>query len=599
MNGQADGTGKKLMIGRAVSLVWRSSRGLTVAGLSMTVFQGLLPLVPLYLMKLLIDSIEDVISGGGSFARTGLIIGAMGAAALLTAAVKAGAGLVEQAQSRMLTDYMQDMLHGKSTTLDLSYYEESSFYDSLHRAQQEAPYRPARILSDLVLAVRNTVSLLAVGGLLLSFHWAVGAVLVAAALPGVLVKLKYSRTIWRWRRKRTETERSSWYRHWLLTSVEHAKELRLFGLGEHFRHGYRRLRDLLRREIMAIAKRKAAADLATEAGATVLVYGSLAFIAWRTFRGLLTIGSMVMYFQAFRQGLGYLRELLSNFAGLYESNLFLCNLFDFLDMEPRLFSPASPEPFPDMKGEGLVLDDVCFRYPSAGSNALDHITLAVGPGETLGLVGENGSGKTTLVKLLCRLYDPCSGIISLGGIPLPEFDIDTLRRNITVVFQDYARYHLTAAENIGLGDIRRRPKEEDVLRAAETAGADAFISALPEGYSTVLGRWFRGGSELSAGEWQKIALARAFVRDAPIVLLDEPASALDARAEADLYRRFGRLAAGRTCIVISHRFSTVRMADRIAVMSGGRIVELGTHGELMALDGLYREMYTIQAGYYS
>jgi len=597
---KTDNGKKRLMLGRAVSLVWKSSRGLTIANLLLTILQGLLPLIPLYLMKLLIDSIEEVIEGADiSFNHIGLLIGIMGAAALLTAIVKSIAGIVEQTQARVVTDYMQDILHGKSVDVDLSYYEDSSFYDTLHRAQTEAPFRPTKIVTDLIGTARSTVSLLAMVGLLLSFHWIIALVLLAAALPGVFVKLSFSKITWKWRRRRTETERRAWYKHRLLTSVEHAKELRLFGLGEYFRKRYRDLRTIIRTEMLSIARRRTAADLATQAVATVLVYGSLAFIAWQAFGGLITIGGMVMYFQAFQKGLGYLRGLLGSLAELYEGNLFLSHLFDFLDIEPSVIDTPDPVPFPSPFMKGISLDHLSFAYSTSEKMVLDDISLHIRQGEMLALVGPNGSGKTTLIKLLCRLYDPASGTMDVDGIPVSDIGIEDLRKHISVIFQDYTRYHLTVRENIILGDIQHEHNDFDIQEAAAAAGAASLISDLDNGLDTVLGRWFIGGKELSIGEWQKIALARAFIRDAPIIILDEPTSALDARAELDVFTRFRELVRGRTAIVISHRFSTVRMADRIAVMHDGRITELGTHHELMANEGMYREMYTAQASAYS
>ena len=596
---ETENSRKKLMLGRAVSLVWKSSRGLTIASLLLTIVQGLLPLVPLYLMKLLIDSIEGAISGADpSFGHIGLLIGIMGGVALLMAAIKSLAGIIELSQAKTVTDYMQDILHGKSIGVDLAYYEDSRFYDTLHRAQREAPHRPTGIVNGLIRTVQNSISLLAMIGLLLSFHWLVAFILLAAALPGVFVKLKFSKISWKWQRQRTETERKAWYKHWLITSVGHAKELRLFGLGEHFRKRYRELRTTIREEMLGIAKRRALADFITQAVATVLVYGSLAFIAWKTFGGLVTIGGMVMYFQAFQRGLGYLRGLLGSLAGLYEGNLFLSNLFDFLDIKPSVIDPSEPERFPSSISSGIVFDHVDFKYPSGRGKALDDVSLSIRSGEMLALVGENGSGKTTLVKLLCRLYDPDSGVIGIDDTSLRDFRIEELRAHISVIFQDYARYHLTAGQNISLGDITHSTDEEAIRAAAVSAGTDSLISNLPEGYDTVLGRWFKGGKELSTGEWQKIALARAFIRDAPIVILDEPTSALDARAEQDVFVKFRELVQGKTSLVISHRFSTVRMADRIAVMHKGRIIELGTHSELMAGGGAQRHVDRSQAASY-
>ncbi|MBD3277598.1 MAG: ATP-binding cassette domain-containing protein [Candidatus Aegiribacteria sp.] len=588
---------RRLRMGRAASLVWKSSRGLTITSAVLTIIQGLLPLLPLYLMKLLIDRLEEAVNTGDSsaFGYLALLVAAMGGVMLVSAAVKAVAGVVETAQSRVVTDYMQDKLHKKSISVDLAYYEDSRYYDSLHRAQREAPFRPTSIVKGLIDTAQNAVSLLAMTGLLISFHWLVAVILVVASIPGLLVKLKFSRISWKWQRRRTETERRAWYKHWLLTSAGHAKELRLFGLGEHFRNMYRKLRKTLREEMLNIARRRALADLGTQVMATVLVYGSLAFIVHRTLAGAVTIGGMVMYFRAFQKGLGYLKGLLGSIAGLYEGNLFLSNLFEFLDLEPAITSPDKPRKFPDEIEEGIRFHNVSFSYPSGRGNVLKGVSLNIGKGETLALVGENGCGKTTLVKLLCRLYDPDEGTVSVDGIPLTDFDLRELRANVSVIFQDYARYHLTAMENIAMGDINRKCSEEDVQTAAEVAGVHDLISSLPEGYRSVLGKWFQEGSELSIGEWQKIALARAFFRDAGIVILDEPTSALDARAERELFRRFQELSRGRTSIVISHRFSTVRTADRIAVMKEGRIMEVGSHQELMTRRGIYSDMYSLQA----
>ena len=589
------------MIGRAVSLVWRSSRKLTVASLFLTVIQGLLPLVPLYLMKLLIDSIEAAVNSGGtgSFYHIGVLVAAMGGTALVSALVKSVSGIVELTQSRVVTDYMQDILHRKSIEVDLAYYEDSKFYDTMHRAQGEAPYRPTSIVNGLIRTVQSSISLLAMIGLLLSFHWSVALVLLAAALPGVFVKLKFSKVNWLWQRKRTETERKAWYKHWLLTSVSHAKELRLFGLGEHFRAMYMNLRVILRKEVLGIAKKRAASDFVSQIAATVLIYGSLAFIARQALAGLITIGGLVMYFQAFQRGLGFLKGLLGSLASLYEGNLFLSNLFDFLDIEPSITDPSAPEPFPEEITQGVVLDHVNFSYSSRSEKALNDVSLVIRPGEMLALVGENGSGKTTLVKLLCRLYDPSSGTISVDGTPIQNFAVENYRGNIGVIFQDYAKYHLTAKENISLGDIANSPDDSAVHAAAKAAGADVLINSLPQGYETVLGRSFKNGKELSIGEWQKVALARAFIRDTPLVILDEPTSALDAQAEQAVFQKFRELVKAKTSVIISHRFSTVRMADRIAVMDHGSITEYGTHDELMKKNGKYRRMYTAQASAYN
>jgi len=306
----------------------------------------------------------------------------------------------------------------------------------------------------------------------------------------------------------------------------------------------------------------------------------------------------VMYFQAFQRGMGFLQDFLTSLAGLYEDNLFLSNLYEFLDLVPQVAEPRTPAPFPRPMQQGITLDHVTFHYPGGSRPVLDDICLTLRPGEHVALVGENGSGKTTLVKLLCRLYDPSAGVISVDGRDLREFATTDLRREISVVFQDYARYQLTARENIGFGDSRAPATDERIESAARQSGAHPIIAGLPKGYETNLGKWFEDGEELSIGEWQKVALARAFLREAPIIVLDEPTSALDAKAEFDFYEKFRSVAQGKTAVLISHRFSTVRMADRIFVLDKGRIVESGSHDELVRAGGLYAELFGTQARYY-
>ena len=415
--------------------------------------------------------------------------------------------------------------------------------------------------------------------------------------------MRYSRKVYHWQRERTETERQAWYTHWLLTGGPHAKEMRIFGLGETFRAMFRDLRTVLRRERIGIARGRATADFAAGAVAVLATFGTFAYIARQTIYGSITLGSMVMYYQAFQQGLSSLQSVLQGLAGLYEDNLFLTYYHEFMGLEPRVVAPAQPAQVPRPMSEGVVFRGVDFHYPGTERTALSGIDLEVQPGEVAALVGANGSGKTTLVKLLCRLYDPSAGSITLDGAELSSYDVVDLRRQISVVFQDYLQYQFTALENIRIGDVELPADTPETRAAVETAardaGADDVIVGLPKGYDTPLGKWFADGEELSVGEWQKVALARAFVRDAQILVLDEPTSALDPEAEWNVFEHIRELAAGRAVVLISHRFSTVRSADRIHIMDGGRIVESGTHKELLALGGRYARMYEVQARAYT
>jgi ATP-binding cassette subfamily B protein len=592
---------RTLRLDFALRLVWQSAPGWTMASLALLVVQGTLPLLSLYLTKLVVDAVTTALEApdkGAAFGQVTLLIGLTGGVALIGAVARSIAGLVSEAQGQVITDHMSDLLHAKSIEVDLEYYESAQYYDKLHRAQREAPYRPVRIVNGLVQVAQSGISLLAMAGLLFSFHWGVAAILFAAAVPGLFVRLRYAGQTYRWQRRSTPAERQAWYFHWLLTGDAHAKEIRQFDLGSLFRRRFRDLRQQLRREKIGIATRRSIAELVSQASATVAVFGSYAFIAYRTVQGTITLGDLVMYYQAFQRGQGFLREMLGGLAGLYEDNLFLSNLYEFLELKPKVVEPPHPRPIPQPMQTGLAFDHVSFRYPTGTREVLEDVSLTIRPGEVVALVGENGSGKTTLIKLLCRLYDPTNGTITLDGVDLRQLETTALRREISVVFQDYAQYHLTARENVWFGNVALPPDEERIAAAARHAGADEVITGLPQGYETILGKWFEDGEELSVGEWQKVALARAFLRDAQIIVLDEPTSALDARAEYEVFRKFRQLAAGRTAILISHRFSTVRMADRIFVLEGGKIIESGTHDELVRLGGTYARLFETQAQYY-
>ena len=590
-----------LHLDRALRLVWQSGSGWTIASLALVLVQGVLPLASLYLMKLVVDAVTAGLTAtdkGAAFSQVGFLIILTALVSLITSATGSAASFVSEAQGLNVTDRVQDIIHAKSIEADLEYYENSQYYDTLHRAQQEAPYRPTRILNGLLQVGQNLISLVAMVGLLVSLHWGVAIALFITAIPNVLVRLKYAKTMYKWSRGRTPAERLAWYFDWMLTRDSHAKEVRLFDLGTLFRTRYRELRKQLRQERLRIASRRSLADLGAQVVAMLGVFGSYAFIAYRTVHGMVTLGDLVMYYQAFQRGQGFLKDVLGGMAGLYEDSLFLSNLYEFLDLKRKVVEPARPQPVPRPMRSGIVFDHVQFRYPESSRSILENINFSIRPGEVVALVGENGSGKTTLVKLLCRLYDPGEGRITLDGIDLREFETTALRREMSVIFQDYAHYNLTARENIWFGNAALPADEAAIAEAARQAGADQLIKRLPLGYDTVLGKWFENGEELSIGEWQKVALARAFLRDAQIIVLDEPTSAMDAKAEYEVFERFRALLRGKAAILISHRFSTVRMADNIYVLDGGRIIEGGTHADLIRLNGTYARLFETQAKHY-
>ena len=585
----------------ALRLVWQSSPGWTLARLVLVVFQGLLPLVMIYLAKLIIDTVTlNLQSPNPSqvFERVLPLIILAGVATIVNSLSQSLTELVNTAHAQKVTDYMQGIIHAKSVEADLEYYENAKYHDALQRAQQEAPYRPPQILNRLAQAGQNAISLVAMVGLLISLHWGIIGILLVATLPSVLVRTKFSQIMYNWQRRRTQLERQSMYLGWMLTNEQFAKEVRLFDLGGWFSQEYRQIREQLYKEKLSLSSKRTLAFFLSQAFAGVLIFAVFAYIIYQTIEGVLLLGDLVLYYQALQKGQNNLRLTLNSVSGLYEDNLFLANLYEFLDLQPRVVDPAEPKPMPVKVKRGIEFKNVNFSYADSARQALKNINLTIKPGETIALVGENGSGKTTLIKLLCRLYDPTSGSITIDGVDIQLFKIADLRRQVSVIFQDYAKYHFSAAENIRVGDTDVPPEDKKIYSAAVRSGAHDVITKLPQKYDTVLGKLFDSGEELSIGQWQKVALARAFLRDSQVIVLDEPTSAMDPKAEYEIFKKFRELIKDQSAVLITHRLSTVKMADRIYVMDGGKIVESGTHDELMQLEQTYAHLFETQAQNY-
>lgn len=586
---------------RAISLVWKSSPMWTAIHIAVSILQTLLPLVLIYLTKLIVDKIELSLKAANQvsdFRHIMLLLILIGIVMMVINFALVAAELVSTTLGQKVTDHMQAVLYTKAITVDLESYEDPQQQDILERAKWEAPYRPTSILNNLTSIGQNSLSLVAITGILMTLHWGLISVLVLASLPMMLMRVRQSKELYEWQRHQTELERKSGYFGHLLLSGSPAKEIRLFKVGPLLIKWVRELRQLLLQEKLAIAMQQAKARLVGQGMTTIAVLGAYGFIIYQTLQGAFQLGDLVLYSQIFQRGQNALKNLVTSLASLHENHLFLADLYEFLGLQPTITEPNPPQKVPCPMRQGIVFENVSFRYQNSSRHAIQRVNLSIRPGEVVALVGENGSGKTTLVKLLCRLYEVSDGRITIDNTDLRDFSIADLRRQISVIFQDYNCYQLSAQENIWLGNVDLPATSDRILQAAHWSGADEVIETLPQGYHTLLGKWFKGGEELSGGQWQKIALARAFLREAQLVVLDEPTSAMDARAEAEVFQKFRDLMRDRAALLITHRLSTVKMADRIYVLHQGSIVESGTHEELIALQGTYAHLFQTQARNY-
>jgi ATP-binding cassette subfamily B protein len=584
-------------------LIWRSSKSWTIASLFLVVINGVLPLANIYLIKLVVDTVGEATKATPEdqhslFLKAALYICMMGGATILTALCRSVSDFIQLAQSQCVTDDVHDILHDKSLEVDLEYYENPDYYDKLHLAQKEAPYRPMGILRNLRSLVQSLISATGIFAMLVVFNYWVAIIICLSLIPSFLVKSKFSKKQYKWRRRQSPKDRLSWYFNMILTWDEHAKEIRLFNNGQVFKDRFHNVRTLLRKEQISIAKNRTIADLIAQVFATVALFGCMAYVGQRTISGSIAIGSLVMYFQAFQRGQGFMSNILSSVTGLYENQLFLRNFYEFLDLEPKLIDPKEPLAIPERSEFSVELDHVSFNYPSSKSAVLNDVSFKIKEGEHIAIVGENGAGKTTLIKLLCRLYDPTDGCIKFNGNNIKKYSIEDFRKHLSVVFQDFAKYNVSAKENIWYGNVDVDITSPRIEEAAKLSGADEVINKLPHGYETILGKRFTEGQDVSVGQWQKVAIARAFMRDAALLILDEPTSALDPEAEANIISTFSELTKGKTAIIISHRLSTVKNVDRVLVLDDGGLAENGTHDELIALDGIYARLFELQAKQY-
>ncbi|MDZ8258270.1 ABC transporter ATP-binding protein [Nostoc sp. ChiQUE01b] len=589
--------------GRAVSLVWTTSRSLTILLASLTLVAGLLPAAISYISKLIVDAVvfaSQINSQSNGFVniyQSLFYVGLEAIAVILLAGSQRGIIICQSLLRALMGQRVNVLILEKALTLDLRQFEDSEFYDKLTNARREASVRPLSLVSRTFGLVQNALSLITYGILLVNFSvWAV-VVLILAAMPVFIAETKFAGEAFRLFSWRAAETRQQHYLENLLAREDFVTEVKLYQLGEMLLGRYRSLFDQLYGEDRDLTLRRGLWGYLLSLVSTGAFYLAYAWIVLETVLGKISLGDMTMYLTVFRQGQSTFSNALTSIGGMYEDNLYLSNLYDFLEEEvPKSWGKAT---IGLNSQDGIRFENVSFTYPGSSKPALRNISLHLKPREKLAIVGENGSGKTTLIKLLTRLYTPDSGRIFLDGLDLQEWDVDVLRRRIGVIFQNFVRYQFTVGENIGVGDVEDLENTTRWETAAQKGMAQSFIDQLPQSFQTQLGRWFKGGQELSGGQWQKIALSRAFMRSqADILVLDEPTSAIDAQAEFEIFNHFRAITQNQMVLLISHRFSTVRMADKILVIENGEVIEQGTHEELLQLGGRYAKLFLLQAAGY-
>jgi ATP-binding cassette subfamily B protein len=592
-----------------LKLVWQTSPGLTGADIASRLARAFLPVATLYVGKLIIDevirlaqagvaheSLRESLSSGVVDHLLWLLALELGLA-VLSDVLGRLVSLLDGLLSERVSNVTSIRLMEHAATLDLEDFEDSEQQDKLDRARRQTIGRIA-LMSQVFGQTQDVVTIVAYAtGLLVYAPWLI-VLLIVALVPAFLGEAHFNAQSYSLNYARTPERRELDYVRQTGASVETAKEVKIFGLNPFLIERYRELAESFYDANRRLAIRRAGWGGVLTAIGTIGYYIAYAFIAWRTLLGDFTIGDLTFLSGSFRRLRNLLENFLVGFSQVAGQALYLDDLFSFFEIEPEIHSPQNPRPFPTPIRQGFTFEDVGFRYPGAERWAVRHLSFTLHAGEVLALVGENGAGKTTLVKLLARLYDPDQGRILLDGHDLREYDLDALRANIGVIFQDFVRYYLTAAENIAVGQIEARDDRARIVAAAESSLADEVIRRLPGGYEQVIGKRFRTGVDLSGGEWQKIAIARAYMRNAQVLILDEPTAALDARSEFEVFKRFKELSERKTAVLISHRFSSVRMADRILVLAEGQIEAAGTHQQLLAEGGRYAELFELQAAGY-
>jgi ATP-binding cassette subfamily B protein len=586
---------------RAFALVWDAHHGFTLALALFSILAGIIPTASAWISKLLIDEVVAAVRSGGTTGHTETVIWlavAQLGLALGSALLQTLRNITQQLLQELTSNRVQVRIMRQANQLDLAFFENPTFYDSLQQAQREATRRPLDMVQGMFDLIRAAITFLSMIAVISGLGWIVAVAALLSPIPSFIASSRYGMQGYQMARRQSPDRRRMVYLLDLLTRDTFNKEIKLFGLGGYFIARWREIADRFYAENRSLVTRRYLSGFAWGSLTTVTTSGAFIYVALQAIAGRFTIGDLTLYTQAINAVQSSFQAILTSLSGLYENSLYLNNLFEFLDYQPAIRNRPGAVKLETPLRQGIEFRNVTYTYPGKSEPAVRDLSFTIRPDETVALVGSNGAGKTTIVKLLTRLYDPDSGVILIDGRDIREYDLDSLHAVIGVIFQDYATYFFSAQENIGVGKLAEIENRDLVAAAAAKSGADAVIGRLPKGYDTTLGRWFEEGYQLSGGEWQKVALARAFMRDAEILILDEPTASLDARAEYDIFARMKALTEGKIAIFISHRFSTVRLADRIFVLEHGMLIESGTHEELLAEGGTYAELFNLQAAAY-
>jgi ATP-binding cassette, subfamily B, bacterial len=588
-------------IPRTLALVWKAARGWTIAWVSLLLLQGLLPAITVSLTRSFVDNLSSLLLQvhGGTIAWAMVLptltyATGIGLVMVFGQVVGGISSLVYANLSELVGISINDLIYIQSYQVDYAFYETPADNDRLFRARSEASYRPLSLLDNLGNLAQSTVTLVAMGALILRYGAWLPIALLISTLPALVIVVVFQRQQFHWQKKTTPDQRRSWYYEWLLTTRESAAELRLLGLGDYFRQSYNQVRRQLFKERLRMNRNQAITQLLASLAGIIILGGCMAWVGWQALAGRATLGDLAMFYAAFNQGQSLLRNLLQSAGQLYSNLLFISNLFEFLDLKPAQPDPVDPVQLPaDTDGVSLRFDNISFKYPGSDRFVLQDFNLEIPAGKLVAIVGDNGAGKSTLMKLICRLYEPQQGQVSWNGMDIRQTRIAELRSQISIMFQEPIYYQATVHDNIAYGHWGKTQPGE-VEKAAWMAGATGFIQQLPQGFGTQLGKYFETGVDLSVGQWHRITQGRAFIRHSALLLMDEPTEAMDAWAEAEWLARLRQTMANRTVVLISHRLTTAMQADLIYVMVDGKIVEIGTHQELVSRNGRYNQAWQLQ-----